>query len=189
MELPSKVIVKQEKEMLEVFTGFETRNKYSINSVDGKQLYYAYEESSGWVRYFLKKKRPLKIHVIDSQKKEVMLVERGFAFYFPSHTVSTPNGVVGNIHRRFRWVNKLFDIEYGNVKYTAETRFPHVWTYRVYSEGQQLAQIDKKWSGTGRELFTDADTFMIDFMNAKQEFRKMILATALAIDLNVFERK
>jgi len=187
MELPQKVIIQQEKEMLEIFTGFETRNKYSINSETGEKLWYAYEESSTAARLFLKKRRPLIIKVIDRKKELVMTIDRRFHWWFPDHTVSTPNGVLGTIHRKFGFINKLFEIIDNNHKIIkCCSKFPKIWTYNITDQGQQVGQILRKWSGLGRELFTDADTFLIDFGTSKD--KKMILATALAIDLNVFEQ-
>ena len=40
-----ELVVRQEVEHLEAFTGIETENRYSVLTPDGEQLLYAYEES------------------------------------------------------------------------------------------------------------------------------------------------
>jgi len=189
MNLPQKVIIQQEKEMLEIFTGIETKNRYSVNSETGEQLLYAYEESNTAARIFLKKRRPLRLKVINKQKEELFTLDRTFHFWFPDHTVITPNGIIGRISRKFGFVNKYFDIILNNDRIVkCVSKFPHIWTYNITKDGHQIAQILRKWSGLGREIFTDADTFQIDFGTADKELKRLILATAFAIDLNVFEQ-
>ena len=53
----------------------------------------------------------------------------------------------------------------------------------------ELARVTKRWSGFGREMFTDADTFVVQFTDGStdQEFRLLMLASAFAIDLDFFE--
>ena len=41
----SELTVRQEVEHLEVFSGFETSNRYRITTPDGEPLLYAFEES------------------------------------------------------------------------------------------------------------------------------------------------
>ncbi len=54
-----------------------------------------------------------------------------------------------------------------------------------------MARITKQWAGFGREMFTDADTFHIEFIDraANQDFRFLMLAAAFSIDLDFFEKK
>lgn len=69
----------------------------------------------------------------------------------------------------------------------------HPWTFNIYKSKvieNSLSLITKKWSGIGKEMFTDADNFLIDFDKITEENdKKRILALALIIDLFVFERR
>ena len=51
------------------------------------------------------------------------------------------------------------------------------------------ALISKRWGGGLREIFTDADTFMVDFGNGiwTEEQRQVIFAAAMSIDFDFFE--
>ena len=53
-----ELIVRQEVEHLEVFSGLETQNRYGVLTPDGDRLLYAYEESGFLSRILLKKHRP-----------------------------------------------------------------------------------------------------------------------------------
>ena len=57
--------------------------------------------------------------------------------------------------------------------------------------GEEIGRITKQWGGIAREAFTDADTFHIQFSDAKsgQEVRLMLIASAFAIDMDFFEKK
>ena len=77
-----------------------------------------------------------------------------------------------------------------NLLFTCSAKVPHLWTFNIFKEGNKVAQILKKWSGVGKEMFTDTDTFFVDFGSiSDQTLRRIILATAFAIDLRVFEKK
>ena len=60
--------VRQEVEMLQVFTGFETRNRYRVLDPNGQDVLYAYEESGTLSRLFLQSHRPLTLHIIDGRR-------------------------------------------------------------------------------------------------------------------------
>ena len=59
----------------------------------------------------------------------------------------------------------------------------------VYKHGAEIGRVTKQWSGIGREAFTDADTFLVqmDTSSADRDFALLMLASALAIDLDFFE--
>ena len=55
-----ELVVRQSREMIEVFTEFETANKYKILTPDGEEAMFAYEESGMISRQFLGTHRPLR---------------------------------------------------------------------------------------------------------------------------------
>ena len=63
-------------------------------------------------------------------------------------------------------------------------------TFMVYKQGEEIGRVTKQWSGIGREAFTDADTFRVEMETSKidQDFSLLMLASALAIDLDFFEK-
>ena len=105
-----ELIVKQEVEHLEVFTGLETRNRYVVLTPDGNRLLYAYEESGFLSRILLKKHRPLSINFLDNGKELVLTASRSF-FWFLSHLhIQDGSGhKIGSLRRRFAILNRRFD--------------------------------------------------------------------------------
>ena len=78
----SSLLIRQEVEQLEVFTGFETANRYGVLTPEGSQLMYAYEDSGAITRQFMGAHRPLSIQVVDGGGGQVMSASRSF-FWFP----------------------------------------------------------------------------------------------------------
>ena len=97
-----ELYVRQEIEHLEVFTGLESQNRYSVRTPSGEQLLYAFEESGLLGRNVLSSHRPLTIHVVDRNNTEVINASRSF-FWFLSHLhVSDGAGQrIGSMQRRF----------------------------------------------------------------------------------------
>ena len=54
----------------------------------------------------------------------------------------------------------------------------------------EVGLIQKKWSGLGKELFTQADNFWIQFENvADPALRALLFSATVLIDVVHFERK
>ena len=188
-----ELYVRQEIEHLEVFTGFETQNRYSVRTPTGEQLLYAFEESGLLGRNVLSSHRPLTIHVIDRNNTNVLTASRSF-FWFLSHLhVSDGTGQrIGSMQRRFSFLTRKFDLVDATGSVVAEMRGPifRPFTFMVYQQGQEIGRVTKQWSGIGREAFTDADTFKVevDTSRADQDFSLLMLASAISLDLDFFEK-
>ena len=193
MELPQKIMVKQKVEGLEIITSLETKNKYAITDEPGTQYAYAYEESGFLTRHLFGSHRPMEINVIDPNKNFLFQIERPFFFLKTKADIKTPSDeLIASIEQRKWWLTKTFEIydPQDQLLFTCVSKFPHVWTFDIMQNNQRVAQILKKWSGFGKEMFTDADTFMVDFGNIKDtSIKALILATAFIIDARVFEGK
>jgi uncharacterized protein YxjI len=186
--LPQRVVVKQEVEMGEVFSGIETQNKYAISNEQGQHLLFAYEESGFASRFFLKNNRPLKINFLDQSRQVVMSLERPYFFFLAKHTVNRQTQVIGHIDRKWSFLKKVLEIRAsGGQVIMATAKALHPWTFELVMQGQKVGVISKNWSG-GKEFFTDADNFLVDFGSISEEFKWLVLAAALAIDLTYFER-
>lgn len=189
-----ELVVQQEVEPLEVFSGFETENRYSIRTSQGDALLYAYEESGFLSRNFLRTHRPLSLQVVDGQRQPVLKAERGFFWFFSHLHVSNDQGRrLGSLQRRFAFLGRRFDLLNASGSPLAEVKGPlfRPNTFFVNRQGREVARITKQWSGVLREGFTSADTFQVRFTEAfrEPEFVLLVLATAFAIDLDFFEER
>ena len=180
-------------ELLEAFTGFETANRYEILTPGGQSLLYAYEESGGMARFFLKTHRPLDIHVIDPDGRPILSASRDF-FWFLSHLhVSDGSGNhIGTLNRQFTVLKRRFTLTDSNDRPFGQILGSPFRRYTFFvqnSNNREIGRITKQWSGLGREAFTDADTFEVQFSDVERshEARLMLLASAFAIDLDFFE--
>ena len=188
----SELVIRQQIEQMEIFTPFETANRYSVHTSDGAQLMHAYEESGDMTRQFAGSRRPLSIHVVESDGAPVLHASRDF-FWVRSHLrVDADDRRIGALNRVFGLGRKFALVDANDREITRLTSGlfrPH--TFIASGAGGEIARVTKQWSGFGREMFTDADTFVVQFTDGStdNDFRLLMLASAFAIDLDFFENQ
>lgn len=66
-----------------------------------------------------------------------------------------------------------------------------IWTFPIKRNGNDFALITKKWGGLLKEVFLDADNFVLDFQDPSmnEDTRRILLAAAIFVDLEFFEQK
>lgn len=192
----SELMVVQRRELAELF-GFETRNKYSIEA-GGAPFGFAAEQGKGGLallaRMFLGHWRTFEIHFFDDARQLVLRAVHPFRFFFQRLEVFAADGrPLGAIQQRFAIFSKRFEVSdpSGRVILSVSSPIWRPWTFVFERDGQALARVEKKWTGTLTEVFTDADRFRIAFESPVLglDERSLILAAAIFIDLQYFERK
>ncbi len=191
-----QLFVTQKMEIAE-WIGFETRNKFQISDAQGNPVAFAAEQSKGFLgflmRQFLGHWRSFEIHIYDSQRKQILLAKQPFRFFFRRLEIySLENKFLGAVQQRFSILTKRFDVEDAREQTILEVSSPiwKLWTFPFLHHGTQVACITKKWSGAISEIFTDRDNFLIEYTpTLRNEERLVIMAAALFIDLNYFEKK
>jgi uncharacterized protein YxjI len=191
------LVIRQHKEMLEVFTDFESKNRYSIQSPDGATTFYAAETGAGaWAfitRSFLKAKRPFTMQIRDAHGNVALTIERPWTWFFSEIHVRDAQGQeIGMIDQRFAFFARQFAVLGPDNRVLAELHGPFFrpWTFRVLQGGQEVGRITKKWSGLLREAFTDADTFGVEMGPAMDpRLRPLVLAATFLIDFLYFENR
>lgn len=190
------VFVHQRFELGEIF-GFETRNKYAIEGEDGAPIGYAAEQQRGMLgflfRQFLGHWRRFDIVFFDAQRQPVMRATHPFRFYFQRLEVHDAAGKrLGALQQRFALLSKRFDVEDPGGRAILEVRSPiwRLWTFVFHRGAEEAARIEKKWAGILTEAFTDKDRFRIKFTGTvSREERLLLLAAAVFVDLQYFEKK
>lgn len=188
------LVVTQKKEMGEILTGFETRNRYTISDATGAGLYMAAEEGgSTIVRIFLKALRPFTMVVVDEATQVILRVQRPFRFFFYKAEVVDADGQsLGVIERRFSLMRRIYSVsdETGAEAFELFGPILHPWTFRIMENGAEVGKITKKWSGMLKETFTDADNFGVTFPADWDVRRKaLFLGAVFLIDFAHFENK
>lgn len=194
------IYVRQRRELAELF-GFETRNKYSIETEQGQVVGFAAEQSTGLLgavfRLVFGHWRKFEIHVFDADRKPILKLAHPFRFLFQRLEITTSDGEkLGAIQQRFSFFTKSFDLENasGEVFSVVRSGFLSFWTFIFRTTdaqgGEEIARVEKKWSGGLKEIFTDADNFKVSLREGlSSDVSMCVLAAALFIDLQYFERK
>lgn len=189
--------VQQRYELAELI-GFETRNKYAITTEGGAMLAYAAEQGGGMLamagRYFFGHWRTFDIFVFDPQRNKLLIAHHPFRWFFQRLEIRTAEGrPLGALQKVFSLLSKRFDVEdaTGRTRMTVSSPLWRLWTFPFCKGERQVAVVSKKWSGLLAEGFTDTDRFRVEFEDQRltAEERQMILAAALFIDLQFFEKK
>lgn len=197
MKLQDPVLyIRQVREFVELI-GFETRNKYEISD-STSQIGFAAEQNKGiWGfigRQFFGHWRTFEVAVFNNQKEIVLRCHHPFRFLFQRFEVESAEGrPLGFLQQRFAFFRKRFDLHFYDSQEVMEMNSPFwkFWTFPVFSRNQEVALIEKRWSGTFDEIFMDSDKFRIVFKSPSltNEQKLVILAAALFTDLQYFERK
>lgn len=189
------LIITQKKEWLEIVSGFETSNKYSIYKENSEEIGLILEKSKGFKsalkRLILRSHRPLDVEVLDRGMIQLLRFHRPFFWFFSDMHVEQDGKKIGSIHRRFSFFYKKYDLVDANgmLFATISSPFWKLWTFPIKDlRSNLLCTVSKKWQGLLKEAFTDSDSFVIKYQGASDEtHRKIILAAAISIDFDFFE--
>ncbi|MBZ4330648.1 phospholipid scramblase family protein [Corallococcus interemptor] len=187
--------VRQVKEWGEILTGFEGRNRYEVVGDDGRPLFFAGEVGSGLglflLRGFLKAKRPFTMELKSERGETLLRLRRPWRFWLSRLEVEDGEGRhLGAIQQRFRFFTRAYDVLGPDDEELAHLSGPFFrpWTFNVEQQGREVGTIAKKWSGFGKELFTDADNFGVRFDGLHDpRVRTLVLAATFLIDFVHFE--
>ena len=156
----------------------------------------AQEKISGWqkfLRLLVKKAMlPTRVEIAAGEgQPPVLVLTRGFTFLRSKVEVLDGAGTkIGYLR------SKLFSLGGGFHVFSAdEQKFAEVkgdwkgWNFRLLdTTGREMGIVTKKWAGFGKELFTNADQYVIEVKEAGSS-NALILAAALAIDIVFKERQ
>lgn len=208
-----QILVKQQVELLEVFTSWQGRNSYRLLNSVGQQVYFAKEESNVCERQIFGTNRSFAMHIIDNIGTEVMTVYKDFRCI--SHrwcaccegcaqrlTIEAPPGhVVGYVKQRVSFCspyytildsgeNEIFNIV-GPCHIGIVGGLPCNQDFTIYSatdEQTVMGTIQKQWGNLLKEVFTTADDFGVSFpMDLDVRMKAVIIGATFLIDFMHFE--
>lgn len=203
------LIVKQRVENLELLANVETPNSYDVFALDGTRVLYAAERAGGFWDGVSRQlgghtMHAFAIDVFDNAGRTILSLIHPAAWLMQRLEVRSGSGrLLGMFEECFSLFTKQLVMKdpFGRLKLTMDSRALTPWDF-TFSRTRprtprRVAHIQKYfgggsvWEGLGRELFTDADTFRIDFESRSldAEERALLLAASLFIDLVWFERR
>lgn len=194
LEHASALAVRQSKEWGEILSGFETKNRYVVSDPDGRTLCYAAEEGGNpLVRMILKAARPFTVALLDPHGKRVLTVERPFRLLFHEATVRDGSGrALGRIVWRFSILRRRYAVEdeSGLERFSLHGPLLKPWTFLIREGDHERGRIAKRWSGLGKEVFSDADHFGVEFPKDWPPERKaLFLGLVFFVDFRHFENR
>ncbi len=193
----ARVFVHQKMEIAE-WIGFETRNKYEILDQQQVPLAYAAEQGRGFIqqifRQFLGHWRTFEILFFTLDRQVFLKATHPFRWYFQRLELSEPTGrYLGVVEKRFAILHKSFAVLDAGGQVLLEVSSPiwKLWTFPFKKQDREVAVIRKKWAGLLTEALTDKDKFLVEFNdpNLREDERHLILAAAIFIDMQYFEKK
>ena len=196
LQSATSVVIKQLFEVGEMF-GFETRNRYQLFTSDGTQIASAEEESgffSAIARQFLGHFRSYSVQIDDRDGNPYLTIRHPFRFYFSRFEVTDALGnSIGVVEQRFSVLTKKLSVldNSGNVILEMRSGLFKLWTFPLLRGDTEVAVVTKKWGGMLSEVFTDKDTFVVDFKDSvlTLQEKQLLLATAIFLDMRYFEAK
>jgi hypothetical protein len=178
--------------------GFEQRNRYLIKTEDDRLIGYCAEAKLGFgdvmLRQFLGHWRTFDIIGTDIHDRKVFRAHHPFRWFFNRLDIyGAGDRLVGSLEQRFAWFDRKFDFldSQNRVIMTMTSPFWRFWHFPVLRGSKSVALIAKKWSGLGKEMFTDADNFKVTFIERSltAEDKLLLLTGAVFVDILYFETK
>ena len=191
------LVLRQRKELVELF-GYESRNKYEVLDPHGTVILYAAEQGKGLGAMFARQLfghwRSYEIHVFDSARNVLLRAVHPFRWFFQRLEVFDGSGrFLGALQQRWAFFSKRFDVEDASGRVLLQVSSPpwRPWAFPFERAGQRGASVVKKWSGALTELFTDADSFRIEYEQPglSPDERALLLCAGVFIDMQYFEAK
>lgn len=211
----SQLLVHQQVEVFEMFTGFETCNKYQVKNVMGQQVFFAGEESDACMRQCCGPSRSFVMHITDNFGREVIRVIREFKCCAGVSCcacsdccamevrVEAPVGqTIGYIKQQQSCLSPHYEVQDANMDKILKIRGPACFCqgpcctadieFKVLSSDDvhQVGKISKQWSGMLKEHFSDADNFGVSFPeDLDVKVKATLLGAVFLIDFMFFEQK
>ncbi|XP_063725716.1 phospholipid scramblase 1-like [Symsagittifera roscoffensis] len=205
-----QVLIRQKKDCMEIFTGWEERNRYEIYNSLNQQFFFAQEESTCLMRQCCGPNRGFILHITDNYGQEVMRFRREFRCCVGASCcadscncafevmVETPSGEPLGKVRQGQYCcipeYKIIDAQ-GN-------QILHVqgplcvcdccadFEIQTLDKSQTIGVVKKKWRGLATEMFTNANSFSINFpMDLDVKAKAVLMGAAFLIDFMFFEQQ
>jgi uncharacterized protein YxjI len=173
---------------------FKSHQTYDVFDYDTQEHLGTAEETIGGLvkalRWVIDKKlMPTTVEVRDHDGALVFSIRRGGFFFRARVEVLNADGeLIGYFKSKLFSLGGGFWVYDKTDKQFAEVKGNFIgFKYRILTpDGAELGKVSKEWGGAAKELFTSADTYMVDVADdlTDQPVAKMlVLAAALAIDI------
>ena len=188
-------VLNQNSYFVKEHTGiFKASNNYDIYDPQTQEIVMACrEENLGFFTKLIrftdyKRMTPFNITVKTPDGESILTVRRGVSFFISTVEVLDENEqVIGRLKQKFFSIGGKFNIEdaEGNYLFSLQGKWTS-WDFKFVKDQLEFAQVNKKWAGMGKELFTSADNYMLtitDQVPKNNNIRLLILGSIMCIDM------
>ena len=192
-----RLTVRQRRSWREVVMARETRNRYQVVDGSGQMVLSVEEGGAGFgdflARLVLGSMRPFSTQVrLPDARPPLLQLRRPFRWVFHRLEVwDGSNQLLGTITRRWSWLHRFYEIEDRVTRSQLKIvgTFLRPWTFEIRRDGQIIGLIQKKWSGSAQDIFTDADNFSVSLDRLEHpSLRALAFSATVLLDVVYFER-
>tara|TARA_B100001559_G_C16255989_1_gene509241 strand:- start:56 stop:667 length:612 start_codon:yes stop_codon:yes gene_type:complete len=196
MLMQQAIVVHQEVELSGVLVGFDSANKYSLHAPNGQKLAQS-AETGGVGGFFLRQifrnSRAANVKVFGMNGAEIAEMRKPFKFIFAEMAATIGGQEIGRA-KRLSWFGRDYGISVMGVPTFTISSSLLQWKnfrFNVMKGGVHVATIMKRYEGALKMIFTQADTFTIEFHDSSLslEERFTLLGTTYLIDFDCFEQR
>jgi uncharacterized protein YxjI len=173
---------------------FKSASNYDIYDLDaGEKVLECREPNLGWLTRALrftdyKRMTPFDIHLTDSHGDLVIRIERGISLFLSKVRVYDGEArLLGGFEQKFFSIGGAFNVHDAQGQTVCQLAGKWTgWEFKFTAHGVELARVSKKWGGIHKEMFTTADSYVLDVANdlpPESTIRKLILGAVLCIDM------
>lgn len=173
---------------------FKASNNYDIYDPQSQEMIMTCrEEKLGFFTKMLrftdyKRNTPFHVEIKTPDGTPVLTVKRGVSLWLSRVEVLDENDkLIGQFKQTLFSIGGKFDVldAQDNVLCKLKGKWTS-WDFRFMKEEEEFAHVSKKWAGTGRELFTSADNYMLSIgekVPQDHPLRILIVAAVMCIDM------
>ena len=190
------IVVHQKVELSNVLIGLDMANKYSLHAPNGQKL--AQSAETGGVGGFISRQlfnnaRAANVKLFGMNGAEIAEMRKPFRFIFAEIAATIGGQDIGRA-KRLSWIGRDYGISVMGVPTFTISSSLFQWRdfrFDVIKGGVHVATIMKRYEGALKMMFTQADTFTIEFHDSSLslEERFTLLATTYLIDFDCFEQR
>ena len=173
---------------------FKAANNYDIYHPESNEIIMNCRENNlgFFTKVFrftdYKRMTPFNIEISTPGGEKLISVKRGVAWLRSTVEVfDEKDRLVGTFKQKLFSIGGKFEILDKNEKPVATLQGKWTgWDFKFTHENKQLAQVNKKWAGMGKEFFTSADNYALQIeetVAADSPLRQLILAAVMCIDM------
>ena len=173
-------------------------NAYKVYDLQGQQIGNIQQSVPFFhklLRLFISKGVfPFTLHIQDMQGTIIATIRRGWTFWLSKISILDGQGSeIGGIKHKFKLFKPLFHITDAQGAVIAQIKGDwKAWNFSIVDSAErELGQINKKWNGVMKEVFTTADKYMVSIgKECPEDLNKIaIVAGTITIDMILKESK